>query len=204
MKTKSYLSFTGVLAVILGVLFVLSLASFLYGTYLAGDSAGWQMIINAMILSIPLALLYFSIGVLVVAARQKYAEGQIQPRLARLIYWSPRGAGILIIFFVSLFALDVFGEGYTIGKMLLGFLMHMLPSIALAIVLALAWRWEWVGLVTFLGAAAFFLVISMGDSMYTIGNLFLFVAPMLVIALLFGANWRWHKELHPTPRPLES
>ena len=51
--------------------------------------------------------MYFSIGVLVMAARQKRA-GQINSRLAGFIYWTPRISGVLITLFVALFALDMF------------------------------------------------------------------------------------------------
>lgn len=204
MTLKNVSLFSWALVAGLGLLFALSLGSFLYGNYQAGDSAAqagdsaaWQMVINGLILSIPLALFYFSIGVLVVAARQKYGQGHLHPRLARLIYWSPRIAGIAIIFFVSLFALDVFSEGYSLRTMLLGFLMHLLPSIGLVVVLVLAWRWEWIGFIAFLGAALYFLRFVLGNSIYGWSNLLLFSAPLLVIALLFGANWRWHQELHP-------
>jgi len=184
------------LVVVLGVLFSLSLAAFLYGNYRAAQEAGdtiplWTTFINALILSIPLGLLYTAIGVLIIGAQQ-HAEGHINPRLARLIYWSPRIAGILIIFFVSLFALDVFEAGLSIWEMLGGFAMHMLPSIAMMVALAVAWRREWLGFWLFLAVAAFFLV-KFGSP----GNVVLFVGPLFVIALLFGVNWRWRDELHP-------
>jgi hypothetical protein len=59
-----------VLAATPGLLFVLSFARLLYANYQVADSAPWQLIISGILLSIPLALLYFSIGVLVLAARQ--------------------------------------------------------------------------------------------------------------------------------------
>ncbi len=202
MATKQSSTFNRVLIAVLVLLYVSSLASLLYGNYMAGDSALWQMIVSGILLSIPLILLYGLIYVLVVAARQKNSQGTIDRRLAKLIYWSPRIAGILIILFVSLFALDVFEEGYTLGEMLLGFLMHMLPSIAMAIVLALAWRWEWVGFVTFLLAGLFFLRAMLFNPLQGVGMFLLFSGPMFLIALLFGANWRWRKELRPDLMPV--
>ena len=197
MVTQRSSIFTRILIVVLGALFVLSLSWFLYGNYRVGDSALWQMIVSGILLSIPLALLYASIGVLVVAARQKSTQGQVDRRLAKLLYWSPRLAGVAIIFFISLFALDVFGPGYSLGEMLLGFLMHMLPSIGLIIMLALAWRWEWVGFAAFLVAALFFMRFLLRNPVQEFGNFLLISGPLLVIALLFGANWLWRKELHP-------
>lgn len=194
METKQSSMFAGLLVGGLVLLFVISLASLLYGSYQAGDSALWQMVINGLILSIPLALLYGLTGVLIVAARQK-RQGTIDRRLARLIYWSPRAAGIGIIFFVSLFALDVFSPEYTLGQMLLGFLMHMLPSIGMILLLVIAWRWEWVGFAAFLLAALFFMRALLADLGQALGMFLLFSGPMLLIALLFGANWRWRNEI---------
>ena len=197
MATQQSTIFTRILIFVLGVLFIVSLSWLLYGNYQAGDSASWQLLISGILLSIPLALLYSSIGVLLMAARQKSTQGQVDRRLAKLLFWSPRLAGVAIIFFISLFALDVFAPGYSLGEMLLGFLMHMLPSIALAVVLAFAWRWEWVGFAAFLAAALFFMRFLLRNPVQEFGNFLLFSAPLLVIALLFGANWLWRKELHP-------
>lgn len=59
--------------IILAVMFVLSLAWFTYGNYRAG-SEPWQLVINAVFLSIPLLLMYFSIGLLVTAGKQKRSQ----------------------------------------------------------------------------------------------------------------------------------
>lgn len=199
MKVKNVSPFTWILSITLVLLFILSWGSFLYVNHLGGDSAAWQMIVNGILLSIPLVLLYFSSGVLIIAIRQKREEGQITLRLAKLLYWSPRIAGIVIIFFVSLFALDVFAEGYSISEMLVGFFIHMLPSFALMIVLALAWRREWIGFVAFTGAAVFFLLLVLqNDPLEGLGTTLLFSAPLFVIALLFGVNWRWSEDIRPT------
>ena len=202
METERSSMFNRVLITTLVLLYVLSLGSLLYGNYMAGDSALWQMIVSGILLSIPLILFYGLIYVLVMAARQRRSQGTVDQRLAKLIYWSPRVAGILIILFVSLFALDVFEAGHPLGEMLLGFLMHMLPSIAMAIVLALAWRWEWVGFVTFLLAGLFFLRAMLFNPMQGLGMFLLFSGPMFLIALLFGANWRWRNELRSDIKPV--
>ncbi len=57
------------LTALLILLFILSLAFLSYGNYAAGAEA-WQMIFNAVLLSIPLGLLYFSVGLLATAYLQ--------------------------------------------------------------------------------------------------------------------------------------
>lgn len=203
METKRSSTFNWILVSVLVLLYLVSLTMFISANIRAGDSAWWQILLSSLILSIPLILLYGLIGVLIVAARQR-GLGQIDPRLSKVIYWSPRVAGILIILFVSLFALDVFEEGRPLGEMLLAFLMHMLPSLIMALLLAIAWRWEWVGFAGFLLASLFFmrtLFMSFnqpGAVSSAFGMFLLFAGPLLLIALLFGANWRWHSQLHPS------
>ncbi|MCU0368442.1 MAG: hypothetical protein MUF39_06395, partial [Cyclobacteriaceae bacterium] len=52
--------------------------------------------------------------------------------VARVVYWASRVLGILAILFISLFALDAFGSGLSIWQQIGGFLIHMIPSLALA------------------------------------------------------------------------
>jgi hypothetical protein len=66
-------------------------------------------------------LLHYSVGVLI-------------------LFWTTRIAGILFILFLSLCALDVFDMRLDFWGTLLAVLMHLIPSIVLAIALALAWN----------------------------------------------------------------
>ena len=102
--------FNRILLIILAVLYVLTIAAFSYANWAADPEfmQWWMMLLNILILSIPLVLLYGSIYVLVVAWREHSTRGQVSPRLAKIIHWAPRVAAILIIVFVSLFSLDVF------------------------------------------------------------------------------------------------
>ena len=102
--------FNRILLIILAILYVLTIAAFIFANYATEPDfqQWWMLLLNILILSIPLVLLYGSIYVLVVAWREHSTLGQVSPRLAKIIHWAPRVAAILIIFFVSLFSLDVF------------------------------------------------------------------------------------------------
>ena len=63
----------------------------------------------------------------------------------KILFWSPRILGILIAVFVSLFALDVFGEGYSTVETIVALAMHLIPTFVILVVLGIAWRWEWIG-----------------------------------------------------------
>ena len=177
---------------VLILLFVLSLASLTYGNYRAGSGPA-DLATSALLLSIPLGLLYFSIGLLILAVTQRRSQGQVSPRLNAFLYWTPRVAGILITLFVAMFSLDVFSEKGSFWMLLGGFLIHSLPAIAMGILLALAWRRPVVGFGSFLLAAIFFLRFVAGSFAIVL----LFSGPMAVIAALFWANWRWHIQRRP-------
>lgn len=188
------------LLVILVVLYILTLAAFSYANWAADPSfmKWWMTLLNALILSIPLVLLYGSIYVLVVAWREHKFLGQVDSRLAKIIHWAPRIAAILIIFFISLFSLDVFDSEAPPLQLLGGFLMHNIPSIGLILLLIVAWKRPAIGFVAFLIAGILFAVFFVRD-LYALPNLLLFVLPILLVAGLFYIDWKW---LSP-PGPIE-
>lgn len=180
------------LMTVLVLLYILAIALFSYTNWRADpEFMNWRLILlNIPILSIPLLLLFSSIYVLVVAWREHASTGQINLRLAKIIHWAPRLAAIGIIFFISLFSLDVFGMEGTLLELLGGFFMHNLPAIAMLILLFFAWKRPAVGFVTFLVVAVLF-SLRFVRSFYALPNLILFVFPMLLIAGLFYADWEW-------------
>jgi hypothetical protein len=189
--------FNQILLAILIVLYLLSLGMFSYANWRADpESKLWMTLVNALILSIPLVLFYGSIYVLVSAWRER-RMGQVSARRAKIIHWAPRVAALLIIFFVTLFSLDVFEMGGTFLEKVGAFVMHSLPSIVMIVLLIFAWRKPAVGFVAFLLAGLFFLrfVIFGRD----LAHFLLFSGPLLLISALFYADWRWLKPQPPTP-----
>ena len=185
------------LLIILIALYVLAIVAFSYANWVADpEFMDWQnTLLNIPILSIPLVLLLGSIYLLVVAWREHTATGQLNPRLAKIIRWSPRLAAIGIIFFLGLFSLDVFEMEASPLELLGGFLMHNIPSIALLILLIFAWKRPAVGFVAFaIGGILFGMRFVRGID--SLPNLIMFVFPILLVAGLFYADWKWH-----TPPP---
>jgi hypothetical protein len=192
--------------VLLAVLWVLSVFWLNYGNYRGAIGEGVQgfelfgmLLVNSLLLAVPTGLLFFAIGLLIAAYRQKRFEGRLSPRLSKFIYRTPRIAGIIIIAFLTLFSFDVFEEGGDIWDMLIAFVMHSLPSIFLAIVLALAWRREWIGALLFAAAAVFFLAVFASDPLDGFGLILIFCGPFTVIAILFWLNWMWKSDLRSQP-----
>jgi APA family basic amino acid/polyamine antiporter len=57
----------------------------------------------------------------------------------KLLYWTPRGLCLAFALFLSLFAMDVFGEGLGFWRTLFALFMHLIPVFVVLLILALAW-----------------------------------------------------------------
>ncbi|OGO35330.1 MAG: hypothetical protein A2W35_22135 [Chloroflexi bacterium RBG_16_57_11] len=192
-------TFNRILLVVLAMLYVGTLLAFSFGVLAADPSSPpwWMTLLNALIVSIPLVLLYGSIYVLVVAWREHSRQGKVSPRLAKIIHWAPRLAAIMIIFFTSLFSLDVFEMEASPLQLLGGFIMHNIPSIIMIVLLVFAWKRPAVGFAAFIVVAALFTIFFVRD-IYALPNLLLFVFPILLVAFLFYADWKWLSPLSDT------
>lgn len=191
-KKKSY---TWIYWIILAGLYIGSLYLLGYEHLINLSEPFWMVIGNLALLSVPLILLYGSIGLILTALNQKTDNEKISISLSRFLYYTPRLAGILMILFVALFALDVFGGTESIWRQILGFIIHAAPSIILAILMIFAWRKPVIGFIVFgLAAIGFLRFVIMGGD-FAAGNFIMFVAPMALISALFWINWKWKDAL---------
>lgn len=115
------------------------------------------------------------------------------------LFWTPRVLATAYIVFLSLFAMDVFGEGYSFWKTILALAIHLIPTFILIGGLILAWRWEWIGAVLF--AVAGGLYVGMVSRLHLPGavklNWILTIAgPAFLVAAMFLANWWKRGEMH--------
>jgi hypothetical protein len=190
-----------VLQVFMIALYLLSLAGFSYANWvLDPEPVWWMLLANTLILSLPLILFYGSLYVLIRAWIEHHISGEITPALAKTIHWTPRIAAIGIIFFVSLFSLDVFEMDASPLQLLGGFIIHNIPSIVMIVLLIFAWKRPMVGFFAFLLAGLFFLRFVIFN--LSLGHFLLFSGPLLLISTLFYADWRW---IQPgSPKPLDA
>ena len=111
----------------------------------------------------------------------------------RVLFWTPRVLGILFAMFISLFALDVFDEGYGFWEAILALLIHLVPTYLVVIALVIAWRWEWIGAILFSALAAIYVVSTWGR--FPWGAYLSISGPLILIGVLFLFNWIYRAQL---------
>jgi hypothetical protein len=121
-------------------------------------------------------------------------DNAMNPIARKVLYWSPRILTILFACFVSIFALDVFGQGSGFWGTALALAMHLIPTALLLGFLLLAWRWEWIGALAFLALALVhaFLQRNHAEWLRWISPI---SGPLIVLSVLWLLNWRKHAEL---------
>ncbi len=110
-----------------------------------------------------------------------------------LIHWLPRIICILAILFVSMFALDSFSPGLTIGQQLGAFMMHLIPSFVLLAFLVVAWKWELIGGIIFtligVGLSPFIFLLNHNRNHFSVGaSIGVVLAinlPFVIVGILF-------------------
>jgi hypothetical protein len=115
----------------------------------------------------------------------------------RFLYWAPRILGVLIAIFVSLFALDVFGEGYPLWETVVALMMHLIPTAIILMILAIAWRWERVGGFLFVVLAVLYIALFWDPSRWPA---YLMISGPLFLAgglFIFGSYYR--ERINSTP-----
>lgn len=103
----------------------------------------------------------------------------------KILYWTPRILCILFIIFISMFALDVFSEGYGFLEVLLALFMHLLPSFIFLGILLISWKWELIGGILFIFLSLFTLFFFNQADMVTF---LIMTGPLLFIGVLFILN----------------
>ena len=110
----------------------------------------------------------------------------------RVLFWMPRVLAILFAAFLSLFALDVFGEGYGFWGTILALVMHLIPTWIILTGLVIAWRWEAVGGILFIALGAHYLADWPRWDWLTC---LVISGPLFLIGGLFLTDWAYRSRL---------
>jgi hypothetical protein len=92
-----------------------------------------------------------------------------------------------------MFALDVFGAGYSFWEAILALLMHLVPVYLILIALAIAWRWEWVGSILFMALGVLYIISAWGQ--FSWDAYLVMAGPAFLIGLLFLIDWLEREDL---------
>jgi hypothetical protein len=117
-------------------------------------------------------------------------------KVNKFVYWIPRILSILLIIFLSLFSLDVFGNNYGFWGTMLALFMHNIPSIALLIILVISWKHEIVGAIAFfLAGLSYIALLPMnGFQWYELAWAIQISGPAFIIGILFLIGWMQKKK----------
>ena len=113
----------------------------------------------------------------------------------QLLFWAPRALCIVFALFISMFALDVFGETRGFWQTVLALTMHLIPTFLLLIVLWASWRREWIGGTLFPLLGIFYVVWAWNKPFAHGSVLLLMAGPPVVTGALFLLNWYYRDEL---------
>ncbi|MBI3332342.1 hypothetical protein HYZ99_05315 [Candidatus Peregrinibacteria bacterium] len=103
-----------------------------------------------------------------------------------MLTWTPRILAILYIGFISIFAFDVFDQGYFLWETILALFMHLIPSYILIGATVLAWKRPKLGGIGFLLLSIVFTLFF--KTYQAVVNFTLVSVPLLIIGALFLAD----------------
>jgi hypothetical protein len=120
-------------------------------------------------------------------------EAAMRITMQHVLFWTPRALCLLFAVFLSLFALDVFGEGRGPWGTLVALFMHLIPTWIVLIVLAISWHREWAGAILFAALGVRYLVMAWGRfhwSAYVVIS-----GPLFLVGTLFLIDWLYQARL---------
>jgi len=76
--------------------------------------------------------------------------------MAQIVRWTPRVLGLAFVAFLSMFALDVFNEGLSVGRTAIALATHLIPAAIMLLTVLVAWRWPAIGGGLLIGAGLWY------------------------------------------------
>lgn len=109
----------------------------------------------------------------------------------KILHWSPRVLTIALAAFISLFALDVFSEGYKWYEAIVALLIHLAPTYLIVGALLIAWKWEQIGGLIFIGLGLFYIIMTLSRPGFDAGWIVWLIisGPAFLVGGLFLANY---------------
>jgi hypothetical protein len=116
----------------------------------------------------------------------------MEHKIPGFIYWAPRILGIIMVLFLAVFSLDVVGMAKNPGDLVVGMLMHNIPSFVLILLLVVSWKREIIGGIIFplLGLAYSLSSLTAHWSVHLAIS-----APLILTGVLFLLCWNERRKL---------
>lgn len=111
-------------------------------------------------------------------------------RLGQFVYWTPRILAIIFTVILSMFALDVFKEGYNFWQTIGALLIHLIPTFIIILVIAAAWKDELAGGALFLLLGLIYIIMIMDRGNVHWLTYVVLVGPVFLTGALFILNKR--------------
>ena len=103
------------------------------------------------------------------------------------IKWTARIMTMAFAALISIFAMDVFGEGYGFWQTILALFMHLIPTFFIILVLAFSWKWELVGGIIFPLLGLAYIILAWGKFALVA---YLFISgPLFILGILYTIGW---------------
>ncbi|MDH5402456.1 MAG: hypothetical protein OEY49_08195 [Candidatus Heimdallarchaeota archaeon] len=112
-----------------------------------------------------------------------------------VVYWMTRSIGLFVVLITLLLSLDVFEEGYSVLELIIGFTIHLIPTLIISVSLYLGWKNNYRGMVIFA------IVTFMSITFVTFSNnpslefYLTFGLPPFLISIGFLISWRREKSI---------
>lgn len=101
----------------------------------------------------------------------------------KITCWAARILAILYALFISIFALDVFQEGYSASETVLALVIHLIPTAVVLVCLAVAWKTARAGGLIFLLLGVVFGAFFGREAEWI--NVLIISGPLILVGALF-------------------
>lgn len=103
-----------------------------------------------------------------------------------IVLWAPRIVGLGLALFLSLFALDAFGDPRGVIATIIAILMGLIPALITLTAVAIGWKHEGIAAIIFLVGAVFYAVNALEHPDWIL----IITGPLVLEAALFYLSWR--------------
>lgn len=108
-----------------------------------------------------------------------------------IILWAPRAAGLGLALFLSIFALDAFGEGRGIVGAVVAFAMGLAPALIVLATVIIGWRHEGFAALVFAALTVFYAATTLEHPVW----IAIIAGPLALVGCLFFLSWRERRRL---------